>query len=101
MKRLPLLLLALAMIGGAVALSGTDKQLTTHFQREDRNPVTHLRWNQQADEFQFAIVSDRTGSHRANVCTQAVAKLNLLQPEFVITVGDLIEGTKDNAQLQS
>lgn len=101
MKRLPLLLLALTMVGGAVALSGTDKQLTTHFEREDRNPVTHLRWNQQAGDFQFAIVSDRTGSHRANVFTQAVAKLNLLQPEFVITVGDLIEGTKDKEQLQS
>jgi hypothetical protein len=46
------------------------------------------------DEFQFAIVSDRTGGHRAQVFSRAVARLNLLQPEFVLSVGDLIEGGK-------
>src|SRR5262249_5230730 len=45
-------------------------------------------------EFQFAIVSDRTGGHRGKVFSRAVARLNLLQPEFVVSVGDLIEGGK-------
>ncbi|MGL4555389.1 MAG: metallophosphoesterase, partial [Gemmataceae bacterium] len=44
------------------------------------------------ESFQFAIVSDRTGGHRARVFAQAVEQLNLLQPEFVVSVGDLIEG---------
>ncbi len=58
----------------------------------EKNPWTHLRLNNAADQFQFAVVTDRTGGHRAKVFSQAVARLNLLQPEFVVSVGDLIEG---------
>ncbi|WP_020529836.1 PA14 domain-containing protein [Flexithrix dorotheae] len=61
-------------------------------------PWTHLNFHNNPDNFQFAIVSDRTGGHREGVFGKAVEKLNLLQPEFVICVGDLIEGyTKDSA----
>jgi hypothetical protein len=60
----------------------------------DRNPWTHLKLNNGPDLFRFAIVSDRTGGHRAGVFARAVEQLNWLQPEFVITVGDLIEGDK-------
>lgn len=44
------------------------------------------------EDFQFAIVSDRTGGHRDGVFEQALQKVNLLRPSFVMTVGDLIEG---------
>jgi hypothetical protein len=64
------------------------------FPAETRNPVTHLRWNDDPAEFQFAFVSDRTGGHRAEIFSVAVEKLNLLQPAFVLSVGDLIEGGK-------
>lgn len=51
--------------------------------------------------FQFAIIGDRTGG--ANVegtFALAMEQLNLLQPEFVINVGDIIEGyTDEKAQL--
>lgn len=47
------------------------------------------------DVFQFAILADRTGGERPGVFTDAIRKLNLLQPEFVISVGDLIEGSGD------
>ena len=53
------------------------------------------------DNFQFAIVSDRTGGHRPSVFADAVEKLNLLKPEFVISIGDLIEGTRDADELNS
>ena len=42
--------------------------------------------------FQFAIMSDRHGGGRPGIYEDAVAKLNLLQPEFVMCVGDLIGG---------
>src|SRR6266508_2284767 len=90
------ILVGLAVVGGlgaAVAWSGSRK-LTTSFPREARNPVTHLKWGEEPGDFQFAIVSDRTGGHRANVFAQAVEKINLLQPAFVLSVGDLIEGGK-------
>lgn len=56
------------------------------------NPWTHLNFHNDPDHFQFALVSDRTGGHRKGVFGDAVEKLNLLQPEFVMSVGDLIEG---------
>jgi 3',5'-cyclic AMP phosphodiesterase CpdA len=52
--------------------------------------------NNDGEEFQFAVVSDRTGGHRAKVFSRAVEQLNLLQPEFVVSVGDLIEGYTEN-----
>jgi hypothetical protein len=67
-------------------------------QVEDRNPWTHLRLNNDPADFRFAIVSDRTGGHRPRVFSQAVEQLNLLQPEFVVSVGDLIEGYSDTPE---
>ncbi|MEO0531511.1 MAG: metallophosphoesterase [Planctomycetota bacterium] len=52
--------------------------------------------------FQIAIVTDRTGGHRPGIWMNAVEKLNQLRPEFVVSVGDLIEGyTEDEATVQS
>ena len=56
------------------------------------NPWTHLEFNNAADDFQFAIVTDRTGECRSGVFAGAMDKINLLQPEFVVSVGDLISG---------
>lgn len=66
------------------------------------NPWNHLNFHNDPQAFQFAIVSDRTGGARAGVFEDAVAKLNLLQPEFVMSVGDLIEGyTKDMTEINA
>lgn len=95
MKRIWIGSIALIGVCVAVVLSGVGGGgLKTFFAKEERNPVTHLRWNENESQFQFAIVSDRTGGHRANVFAQAVEKLNLMQPAFVMSVGDLIEGGK-------
>ena len=68
-------------------------------QVESVNPWTSLSLNNQNRNFQFAIVTDRTGGHRPGVFAAAVKKINLMQPEFVISVGDLIEGySEDNGQ---
>ena len=61
------------------------------------NPVSNFNFNNAPADFQFAIVSDRTGGHRARIFSQAVEQLNLLQPEFVVTIGDLIEGNTGDA----
>jgi hypothetical protein len=102
MRRIVIGLVIVGGLGAAVAVSNYQKQSpTTYFPREERNPVTHLRWNEGEGDFQFALVSDRTGGHRANIFAPAVHKLNLLQPAFVLSVGDLIEGgKKTDAQYQ-
>lgn len=102
MKRL-ILGLAVAGMLVAAALSGSQKPSapgTVSVQVEERNPWTHLRLNEGADIFHFLVVSDRTGGHRARIFSQAVEQINLLQPAFVVSVGDLIEGyTKDGVKL--
>jgi hypothetical protein len=67
-----------------------------------KNPWTNLSLNNDPKTFQFAVVSDRTGGHRAGVFEDAVRKLNLLQPEFVMSVGDMIEGySKDPKEIDA
>lgn len=61
-------------------------------------PWTNLEFNNDPDNFQFAIVSDRTGGPRPGIWQDAMMKLNWLQPEFVITVGDMIRGTAKSAE---
>jgi len=61
-----------------------------------RNPWTKLELNEGPDAFRFAVVSDRTGGHRPGVFSRAVRMINLLQPEFVMSVGDLIEGYSED-----
>ncbi|WP_422006695.1 metallophosphoesterase family protein [Roseivirga pacifica] len=61
-------------------------------------PYTSLDLNNNPKNFQFAIVTDRTGGHRPGVFLDGVKKLNLLQPEFVMSVGDLIEGYTTNEE---
>lgn len=92
MKKILAALFAVGIVATAVAFSRNDAVTGFKADAENRNPWTHDRVNSQPDEFQFAIVSDRTGSHRAQVFSRAVDRLNLLQPEFVVSVGDLIEG---------
>jgi hypothetical protein len=60
-------------------------------------PWTSEAFANNPEEFQFAVIGDRTGG--ANVLGTfqlAMDQLNLLQPEFVINVGDIIEGYTDD-----
>src|SRR5437899_1547307 len=109
MKRLLGLGLALAVLVAAAALSNSQGPAAKtnipdlQVEVEEKNPWTNLRLNNAPRDFRFAIVSDRTGGHRAKIFSKAIERLNLLQPEFVISVGDLIEGyseEKDKVQAQ-
>ncbi len=65
------------------------------------NPWTSLEMNNDPRNFQFALVTDRSGGVRPGVFEDAVTKINLLQPEFVMSVGDLIAGySKDRGEIE-
>jgi hypothetical protein len=67
-----------------------------------RTPWTSLELNNDPAHFQFAIISDLTGNERPGVFDGAVRKLNLLQPEFVMSIGDLIQGySSDPAEIDA
>lgn len=68
--------------------------------RSGPTPWNSTAFDADADRFTFAVHSDLTGGERDGVFEVAIAQLNLLRPEFIISVGDLIEGgTEDRADL--
>ncbi|KAA2217494.1 metallophosphoesterase family protein [Maribacter flavus] len=63
-------------------------------------PWTSAIFEPTEDDFTFAIISDLNGGERDGVYSAAVEQLNALDPTFVLSVGDLIDGgTEDTLQL--
>ena len=72
--------------------SGCKPPVFFHGVKTEKKPWSHTKFYNNPDNFQFAIVADRTGGARKSVFSEAARKLNLLRPEFVLSVGDLITG---------
>jgi len=94
-----ILFVAIAMFSNVAMAENTapDSEVFTYDKRLTKTkPWTSQKFQNDPNEFQFAVIGDRTGG--ANVeetFKHAVDQLNLLQPEFVINVGDMIEGYSD------
>lgn len=60
-------------------------------------PLIDGPWTNDADKFSFAILGDKTsgGEGKWPIYDRAVDAINLLNPDFVITVGDMIPGHMD------
>ncbi len=89
-----LLLLASAFLPLG-AWAHDDESHGIHFKHSvptEKKPWTDKPFLNDPHNFQFALVSDRTGGVRAGVFPKAVKRLNELRPEFVVSVGDLIKG---------
>jgi hypothetical protein len=94
-------ILALAFSGvllvGCAALLGGRSQIDARVE----SPPEQVPWTGLEalgeDEFRFVVVTDRTGEHRDGVFAGAMPKINLVRPDFVVSVGDLIEGYTDDS----
>jgi len=63
-------------------------------------PWTKTQTDASDGKFTFAVFSDLSGGEREGVFDVAIEQLNLLRPELIMNVGDLIEGgTDDVAEL--
>jgi len=63
----------------------------------EAKPWTNKEFQNDPANFHFLIIGDRTGGHNIlGTFKLAINQINLLLPEFVINVGDLIEGYSDN-----
>ncbi|MEN9907251.1 MAG: hypothetical protein RLZZ540_392 [Bacteroidota bacterium] len=62
-------------------------------------PVTKKEVNNKENTLRFAIVSDRTGGMTSDIFEKSIEKINLMQPEFVISVGDLIDGYTEDPKV--
>lgn len=64
-------------------------------------PWSHLDFRNDPEDFQFAIVTDRTGGNRKGVFAAILDKIDLMQPEFVMSVGDYVDGyTQDELEIR-
>ena len=62
----------------------------------EKKPWTYERVNDHKNKFTFVVVTDRTGGERKGIWQKGIEKINLMQPAFVVSVGDLINGyTRD------
>ncbi|MBL7649404.1 MAG: metallophosphoesterase [Candidatus Hydrogenedentes bacterium] len=82
-----LILLALALTGIATA---TAQRPTL----SDDLPLIDKPWSNDGEKFSFVILGDKTsgGEGKWPIYDRAVDAINLLKPDFVITVGDMIPG---------
>lgn len=92
MKFLGIGLMACALCAAAI---GAD--IESDVQTEAK-PWTSLDLNNSPDTIRFAVVADNSGGPRAGVWAESIAKLNLMQPEFVVGTGDYIEGYEDTRE---
>ncbi len=87
----------------ACASSTPVEQASQTFRHDiegEATPWTHKTFDDEREKFTFALFSDLTGGEREGVFNVAIAQLNLLRPELIVNVGDLIEGgTTDEARL--
>jgi calcineurin-like phosphoesterase family protein len=69
---------------------------------QERTPVLTGTWRKESADFTFAILGDKTGGDSTGwpVFDRAVDEINLLSPDFVVMVGDMIHGyTEDTASV--
>jgi hypothetical protein len=68
------------------------------YTNDTSKPYTNLNFKNDPDEFQFAIITDNAGGARPGVFPKAVEMTNMLHPEFVVHIGDMIEGYSDDEE---
>jgi len=84
-------------LGACIEPPASDDEVTfQHDVSGDTKPWTHESFDAGDDKFTFAVFSDLTGGERPKIFEIAVAQLNLLRPELIINVGDLIEGGSED-----
>jgi hypothetical protein len=79
-------------------VAAQDERFTT-----DRKSEVSLPLAEEDDSFVFAVFGDRTGgpAEGVKVLAQAVEDVNLVDPDLLMTVGDLIEGYNQTERWQS
>ncbi len=86
-----------------ILIQCTPKSATPfrHDLSQNRKPWSAEPIGKPEDQFTFAIIGDLNSGERAGVLEVAVEQINLLRPEFILSIGDLVEGgTEDTTQLK-
>jgi hypothetical protein len=99
-KNLILATVLLAFVGACQPPSDVPDAAFQHTVETPAKPWTHETFDVADDRFMFAIFSDLYGGEREGVFAVAMEHLELLRPELILNVGDLIDGgTEDRERL--
>ncbi len=80
----------------------TRQRLFQHTVDGKAKPWTSTPVQRTSDDFTFAVVGDLNGGERDHIFSIAVEQLNLLRPDLVLCVGDLIDGgTEETEKLKA
>ena len=82
MKKVCLLSIMVTLV-----ISGCVKSNFSHGVTGEKKPWTHENFNADDGKFSFVIIPDRTGDERPGIFPEAIKKANMLQPDFIMTVG--------------
>ena len=100
MKLYYLTLVSLLILSVGCQFIETQHRSFDHDIIEGPKPWTGEDFEPGEEDFTFAIIADLTGGEREGIFNVAVAQVNRFEPDFVVSVGDLIEGgTRDTVQL--
>jgi UDP-2,3-diacylglucosamine pyrophosphatase LpxH len=98
-RKIILIPLLLAFVA---ACQPSSQELFRHSVESTARPWTHEDFDVADDRFMFAIFSDLYGGEREGVFAVAMEQLEMLRPELILNVGDLIDGgTEDRGRLAS
>src|SRR5690606_28677875 len=92
--KIALLSLSFFFVSNVFAQEKTN--LFVHEIKTEKRPWTNTNFQNDENNLSFAVVADRTNGHRNGIFERAVGQLNKLNTEFVISVGDFIEGYTTN-----
>ncbi|RLD19153.1 MAG: hypothetical protein DRI71_12295 [Bacteroidetes bacterium] len=99
-----IVVLSLSACNSPQQQSASPEPLTANFEHDIESGPTP--WNgdefeETEEDFTFAFISDLTGGERPGIFSVAVEQINRIEPTFVVSVGDLINGgTEDSLQLK-
>ena len=82
----------------AVIVFGAIALWTQRAEQPPHHPGTPVEG--EVPRFKFVVIGDLTGGRHSEgtVFTEAIREINLIDPDFVISVGDLIEGYSDSPE---
>ena len=99
--RIPYFFLITVLFSAGCRQETATEPLFRHGITAGPTPWTSDTFEPTEPDFTFAIISDLNGGERPGVFSRAVEQLNRLDPTFVLSVGDLIDGgTEDSLQLK-
>ena len=96
---LPFRLVLTTAAAAALVVAQESRPAETRF-HSSRADAKRLPLPKEEGVFHFAIFGDRTSGPKEGikVLAQAVADVNLLAPDLVMTVGDLVQGYNDDKE---